>query len=169
MNAITTMVIITVLATFVNAQVASGGQFILTQSVVATGGSSVSNGQFNVNGTAGQAVAGQKASISSVASHAGFWIPAELTPTAAHVTIVGRVMTTDGQGIRNVIVTMSGSSSQLRSVTTGIFGYFQFDYVEAGRIYIFSAMSRRFEFSQPSIVRSVNDSLDDVYFVALSN
>src|SRR5438445_2377704 len=78
------------------AQVATGGQFTLDQSVIASGGGTSSSGAFTVEGTAGQPVAGQKASNSPFSVHAGFWNGEPLGPSAASVTVRGRVQTADG-------------------------------------------------------------------------
>lgn len=150
---------------YLDAQVATGGQFSLSQSVVGNGGNSMQGGQFSLDGSLGQPIAGQKASELSIAVHAGYWIPDALIPTAAHVTVAGRVITTGGQGIRNATITMAGNG-ETRSVITGTFGYFQFDDVEVGRFYIFSVRSQRFQFPQPSIARSIMDASDDLRFIA---
>jgi hypothetical protein len=167
MKNISLLLLLIALSSFAKAQISSGGQFTLTQSVVAAGGKTISNGQFKVDGTTGQSVAGQKGSDLSFVEIAGFWIPDELQPTAEHVTVGGMVATESGQGIGNLLVTMTDSEGRTRSVRTSSFGYFSFDGVEVGRVYFFAAVSRRFQFLQPRIARSILESADDLNFVAL--
>jgi hypothetical protein len=41
--------------------------------------------------------------------------------------ISGRVLTPDGRGLRNVVVTLTGSNGVERTVTISSFGYYHFD------------------------------------------
>jgi len=169
MNCIASLLVVLILASFAIAQIASGGQFTLTQSVIANGGRPMENGQFKLAGTAGQSVTGQKASIQPLAEVAGFWFPDDLLPTAAHVSLSGSITSVGGGGIPGVRVTMMGPSNALRYATSNSFGNFRFDDVEVGATYIFSVASRRYLFRSTVIVRNVLDSLDDLNFVALEN
>ncbi len=54
-----------------------------------------------------------------------------LAPTAANVQIGGRVMTANGRGIRNVLVTLTNANGTSRTVITGNFGYYRFAEIEA--------------------------------------
>ncbi len=87
-------------------------------------------------------------------------------PLAAGVSISGRVMTANGRGIRNVWITLTDSSGNVRTAVTSSFGYFSFDDVSAGETYIISAFAKRYRFNQPTRVLSVNDGLADVDFTA---
>ena len=87
-------------------------------------------------------------------------------PSAAGVSVTGRVMTANGRGIRNVWITLTDSSGNVRTAVTSSFGYFSFDDVSAGETYIISAFAKRFTFNQPTRVLSVNDGLADVDFTA---
>ncbi|MDM7923114.1 MAG: hypothetical protein QUS14_12510 [Pyrinomonadaceae bacterium] len=51
----------------------SGGNFSITKSVIAGGGGSASGGNFSVNGTIGQAVAGGPSTGGSFSLQSGFW------------------------------------------------------------------------------------------------
>nr|HQU81927.1 choice-of-anchor Q domain-containing protein [Pyrinomonadaceae bacterium] len=55
-----------------------------------------------------------------------------LTPTAANVSISGRVLTTEGAGLRNAIVYLTDGNGNTRKAQTGSFGNFMFDGIEAG-------------------------------------
>ncbi len=149
------------------AQIASGGQFALQQSVVAGGGIQNANGgQFAVDGTAGQSIAGQVATNSAFSVYAGFWNPNQFTPTAAAVTVSGRVTTESGRGIRNVRITITGADGEARTVLSGAFGYFRFNDVPAGETYIFNVSAKRFHFSQATQIRTILEEIDDIVFVA---
>lgn len=148
------------------AQVSSGGGFSIEKSVVATGGGESSGGAFNVTGTVGQNAAGTLASTNVFSQIGGFWTPEQLAPTAASVSIGGRIRTADGNGIRNVIVTLTNSSGAIRTTVTGTFGWFRFTDVEVGQIYVLTTKSKKYNFSNPTMVISVNDELTDLDFIA---
>ena len=81
--------------------------------------------------------------------------------TAAHVAIAGRVLTSDGAGLRNAIVSIRDQTGHTRTTITSAFGYYRFDDVELGN-YIVDVASRRFTYASRLI--SVNDQLVDVDF-----
>lgn len=87
-------------------------------------------------------------------------------PTAANVSISGRISAFDGNGIRNVIVTLTDSNGNTRTTRSSAFGYYQFDEVESGETYVISVVSKRFTFSQSSQILTVNDELTSVDFIA---
>jgi hypothetical protein len=146
----------------------TGGQFSLEQSAVAAGGGRQTGGQFTVDGTTGQAVAGQQTAIAPFSMHAGFWNQAAFAPTAAEVTVSGRVTTADGRrGIRNVRVTMTGTNGETRSTLSGVSGVFRFTDVPAGETYIFSASAKRYIFGEPTQVRTITEDTDNIVFVAV--
>ncbi len=90
----------------------------------------------------------------------------QTVPTAAEVSLSGRVTNPNGQGIRNIRVVISGGSlSEPRLATTGSFGYFSFDGLEAGETYVVTVSGKRFVFVNPSRVVTLVDSLADVDFV----
>ncbi|CAN5150744.1 hypothetical protein BH20ACI1_BH20ACI1_11100 [soil metagenome] len=89
-----------------------------------------------------------------------------LGTTAASVTITGRAMTSRGRGIGNVIVRLTDSSGNIRMARTTAFGYYRFNEVAAGETYIITAASKRFTFSQPSQVLSINADTDAINFIA---
>ncbi len=148
------------------AQVAAGGAFKVEKSVVATGGGASSGSAFSVTGTGGQAAAGTTSANATFSQTAGFWTPDQLAPTAAGVTVEGRVTTADGRGIRNARVTMTASDGSVRSVATGSFGFFRFTDVAAGEIYVFGVSAKRFTFAVPTQVLTVVESVAGLSFVA---
>jgi hypothetical protein len=86
--------------------------------------------------------------------------------TADRVTVGGRVMTADGRGIRNALVTMIESDGTTRTVTTGPFGYYRFADVAVGQNVVLMVTSKRFNFDQPTQVVYVTEDMKEVNFVA---
>ena len=85
--------------------------------------------------------------------------------TAATVSVGGRVMTSDGRGIRNVVIRLTDSEGNVRTAISNSFGHYRFNDVEAGATYILTASGKRFSFSQPSQVLNVNEETDDINFI----
>ncbi len=92
----------------------------------------------------------------------------QAAPTAATVSIGGRVMTMSGRGIVNVRLTLTDSNGQVRTTTTTSFGYYRFDDVQAGETYILSASGKHYAFSQPLQVLNINDETNEINFIANS-
>lgn len=145
----------------------TGGDFTITQSVIAGGGGQNSaGGTFAVDGTIGQSVAGGTITNPPFSLTSGFWNFSPLAPTAANVSVSGQVLTPGGGGIRNVQVTLTAPGGQTRIAQTGTFGYYRFEGVLVGETYIISIFSRRFTFSQPTRVVAVLDAVADINFIA---
>ena len=81
-----------------------------------------------------------------------------LGPTAAGVSVAGRVVSPDGRGVYNARVMMTDSSGQTRYAMTNPFGYYQFTDVTSGADYIFSVTAKGFV-SSPGIVRNVTEDI----------
>jgi hypothetical protein len=90
---------------------------------------------------------------------------APVGPTAAHVTVAGRVTSDEAQGINKAHVTLTDPNENTKTVLTGSFGYFQFENVTVGRTYILSVNAKRYIFTSPSQLINVNDYLDNINFV----
>jgi CSLREA domain-containing protein len=89
-------------------------------------------------------------------------------PTAADVTIGGRISTADGRGIRNALVTLTTSDGVSRTAQTGKSGYFSFGEITAGETLIISIRAKRFTFAEPARVIFAAEDLSDVNFVAFN-
>lgn len=87
---------------------------------------------------------------------------ASLGPTAASVSISGRVLTENGSGIRNAVVQITDVQGNSRTVRTGSFGMYRFDDLQAGETYVISIASKRFNFAARTITAS-----SDMYDVDL--
>lgn len=85
-------------------------------------------------------------------------------PVAANASVSGRILASDGRGIRNARVSMTLPNGEIRTVLSSTFGYYRFDEIEVGQTVILNVNSKRFQFN-PQIV-SVTDNLDEVNFTA---
>lgn len=166
---VTTILIIILCACLsTTAQVATGGSFSLDQSVIASGGGQgLTGGAFSVDGTIGQSIAGTNSTGSPFAVKGGFWTAAPLAPTAAAVTVSGRVLTDGGNGLTNARVILTSANGESRTVMTSSFGYFKFDEVSAGETYIVSVISRRYQFATQAVF--VGDQIVNLDFTALNS
>ncbi len=88
-------------------------------------------------------------------------------PTAASVSVSGRILSSDGRGITNATVTVNGVSlSSARVVTTGRTGQYIIDDLTAGETYVINVGARRHTFATPSRLLDLTDNLADVDFIA---
>jgi subtilisin-like proprotein convertase family protein len=87
-------------------------------------------------------------------------------PTAADVSVGGRVTNARGRGIGGVLILMTAANGERRHTTTDSFGRYRFDSVSSGETYVFSARSRRYSFGNSPQVVAVNDNTFDINFVA---
>ncbi len=147
-------------------QIASGGPFSLEKSVAAGGGGNSAGGSFDVVGTIGQGAA-RDGLIGGPFEHPiGFWVADQLIPTAASVSVSGRVLTANGAGIRNAVVTLTDTAGIVRTTVSGSFGSYVFNQVEVGQVYVLMVQSKRFRFSNPSRVIAVDDQIADLDLMA---
>jgi hypothetical protein len=91
---------------------------------------------------------------------------AALQPTAAGVTLGGRVISAGGRGIGNVRVILADQSGQVTTALTSPFGYYQFTDVRSGESYTVSVSSKGYAFAEPTRIVTVNDAVDDLNFTA---
>ena len=148
-------------AAIISAQ--TGGDFTIEKSVIASGGGAQMNGDFTVENTIGQPTAGNVQG-GGFSIFGGFITP-PLAPSAASVTVSGRVLTANGNGLTNAVVVLTDSNGDTRTARTTSFGNYRFDDVEVGQTYIFTVSSRRYSFA-PQVV-TVNQILEDLNFTAV--
>lgn len=86
----------------------------------------------------------------------------QAAPTAASVSVGGRVLTPWGGGLTNAIVILSDAEGNTRMARTSSFGYYRFDDVLVGETYIVSVTSKRYSYA-PRFV-TVLDELADLDF-----
>lgn len=90
-------------------------------------------------------------------------------PTAANVSIEGRVYTRSGRSIRNALVRLTTEDGTVRSVRTGTFGFYRIEGVPAGNTAILDVTAPRYTFDTAAFVVSVTDNVVEANFVANDN
>lgn len=94
----------------------------------------------------------------------GGWGIEFLGSTSARVQVSGRVLNSEGIGIRNAEVVLTDTNGISRTIRTGSFGYYSFDQIESGETYVVSVRSRRYRFT--SRVVQLTDSVSELNFHA---
>lgn len=147
------------------AQIAAAGAFTLEKSVVAAGGGASSNGAFSVTGTNGQTAAGSAVSNAPFSHVAGFWVPDTLAPTAAGVSVGGRVLSAQGEPLRNATINLTDAEGVSRVTRSSSFGYYRFENIAAGQTVILNVKAKGSLFAP--VVVSVMDNLTELNIIAL--
>lgn len=154
----------------VNAQVANNPPYTLEQSVIASGGVAGSNtvgNQFSITGSIGQSVAGTSSSNSPFFLKAGFFTNPMAAPTAAGVTISGRIRMSNGRGIRNITVTLTEADGTTHTILSGASGQYSFTDVVVGQLVILYVKGNRFTFSEPIQILNLIGEATDIDFIAI--
>jgi subtilisin family serine protease len=87
-----------------------------------------------------------------------------LGPSAAGVTVGGRVLSASGAGVANARVLVTNQSGERRTAISNSFGYFRFENVAAGASYVFEISHKRYSFA-PRVV-NVSEELNELNFTA---
>ena len=74
-----------------------------------------------------------------------------LSPTAAQVSVSGRVLNASGRGISSARVFMTDTNGNIRQTRTSSFGYYNFAEIAAGETYILTVSHKRYQFA-PQVV-----------------
>ena len=165
------MALYTLLALFAvelpaEAQISSGGAYALQQSVIAGGGGDAAGGVHTLQTSTGEALAGATSTGGVYAVCAGFWTPCPFAPTAANVSISGRVLTGTG-GIAGAVITIfGGTQTGPRMVRSNSFGNFTVSDIPSGHFYILTVEHKRFTFSPDTVSLSVVDDVTGIEFRA---
>ena len=88
------------------------------------------------------------------------WTATALAPTAAKVTLSGRVIRPDGLMAVRSLVSITDDHGNVLYAKTNPFGYFRFLDVESGQGYLINVIDKQFEFA-PQFV-SVTDNMGDL-------
>ncbi|HZH34925.1 MAG TPA: carboxypeptidase-like regulatory domain-containing protein [Pyrinomonadaceae bacterium] len=145
----------------------SGGNYTITQSVIASGGGQqIEGGNYSLEGTIGQPLSGTNSTGGTFRLSNGFWAAPQTAPTAATVTISGRVFSGAGTGIiRNVRIHLIDTFSGIERITqTSISGNYRFEEVEVGRFYVIRAESKNFVFSPDNHAIQLNEAREEINF-----
>jgi hypothetical protein len=85
-------------------------------------------------------------------------------PTAASVSVGGRVITPEGCGVARARVIMTDTNGNSRTALTNSFGYYRFEEVNVGQTYIISVRSKQYLFN-PQVL-TVLEEMTDLNFTA---
>lgn len=88
----------------------------------------------------------------------------QLAPTAANISISGRVSTANGAGLANATVYLTDANGASQIVKTGSFGSYIFADIAAGETYTITVVSKKFQFI-PQLI-TPNESIADINFAA---
>ena len=141
----------------------SGGGFEITDGIVAGSAGSSSNGDVQVDGLTGQPLATGSLSFGTITLTSGFWTFNGFAPTAAHVTIAGRVVDPTGNGLPNAILYMHTQDGLLRLARSSPFGYYQFEGIAAGQTVLITVKSKRFSYASRTV--NVAEDIVDLDFI----
>jgi hypothetical protein len=89
--------------------------------------------------------------------------PTYLGPTAAPVSVNGRILSPSGSGLQNAVVTLTESNGTVQTTLASSYGYFNFPAVESGQTVVISVQSKRFQFD-PQIA-TLNDDITDLQLI----
>lgn len=87
-----------------------------------------------------------------------------LAPTAASVSVSGRVLTSRGKGISNAVVHLTNQSGEIQTVRTNHFGYYTFKDIAVGERYTFNVFTKRYQFN-PQVI-TLTEDLAELNFTA---
>jgi photosystem II stability/assembly factor-like uncharacterized protein len=100
-----------------------------------------------------------------IATHGrGMWQTDMIAPTAALVSVSGRVTTAEGEGISKAKVFMTNTEGKEWFVRTDSSGHYRIDGIPSGETYVFNVSHKRYSFL-PQVVLVVGD-MNDLNFTA---
>jgi hypothetical protein len=88
------------------------------------------------------------------------------SPTAAGVSVGGRVRDANGQAIRGAAVRLTDMTGTVWTTVSNSFGFYNFPQITAGATYTVEAASKRYTFTPSTRVISVGDAINDLDFIA---
>ncbi len=134
------------------------GWLTLTSGIAGTG-----NGTVNYTVAANSTGASRTQTIS--VNGLPFVVTQSRQPTAASVSIAGRVLAPTGNGVSGAALNLVYQNGETRTAYTNPFGYYRFDDVVVGQTVVVSVVSKRHEFA-PQLL-SVTEELNDMNFSAI--
>lgn len=149
---------------FFSSSLPTAAQITVETSVISSGGGTVSGSAFMIESTIGQPGVGLLQNT-PFTLFGGFVTPT-FVPTAANVSVGGRVLTASGAGIRNVSVILNYPNGTMHTVSTGTFGAYRFEDVPVGEIYVVTVAGKKYSFVNSSQVISVSEQISDLNFTA---
>jgi Periplasmic component of the Tol biopolymer transport system len=107
---------------------------------------------------------GNRSICGTVSSLSPFALASPLVPTAASVTVTGRLLDSSGRAVHGATVSLIGSNGVVFNALSNPFGYFSFEGVMAGQTYAADIRHRIFSFESQTI--TVTDDVTDLIIVA---
>jgi Carboxypeptidase regulatory-like domain len=104
-------------------------------------------------------------SVKAIQSFSDWTAGNPLAPTAEAVAVSGHVTNDKGKGVNNATVTATDDDGNSFSTTTDHNGYYKFDGLESGKIYIFFVTSKQ-KLSFAARAVSVDNDITDLDFAA---
>ncbi len=89
----------------------------------------------------------------------------QLGVTSSGVRISGYALNFRGRGIENLSVTMTDSGGTTRTVNTDASGFYHFDDIESGGMYVVAAEDKSNSFVRQTYVLNVVEDVEDVNFI----
>lgn len=89
----------------------------------------------------------------------------QIAMSTVRVDVSGRVLTPDGRGLRNAVVTLIDASGHTWNATTGSFGNYTFEGIQAGGTYLIGVSSRKYRYAPRAL--QVVETLVDLNFIGL--
>lgn len=87
--------------------------------------------------------------------------------TAANASVTGRTIDGNGRAIPNTRVMIQNVNTlETRSTMTNSFGYYSFDDLESGQMYVVTVKSKRYAFSQDTQTFVLSDAVENLDFIA---
>jgi hypothetical protein len=86
-----------------------------------------------------------------------------VTAAANRASVRGRLLTADGQGIRNARVLLTSANGAKLTAVTGAFGYYEFTRLAVGETYNINVQSKRYRFSPRTISVTENATNLDLF------
>ncbi len=90
-----------------------------------------------------------------------------LAPTAAPVSVQGRVLTANGRGISKALISATDSNGKTRTALTNPFGYYKFDDLSAGDTFTFEVSHKLYKFSNPVQILSPGENVSEFNFISI--
>lgn len=105
--------------------------------------------------------------INGISNYSKWTLGNQLAPTATNAAISGRVVDANGHPIPNARVMLSGGGlTQPVVVQTGPFGYYQFDGLPVGQLYVVTVRSGRHTFSDGTRAIDLTANITNADFAA---
>jgi len=119
----------------------------------------------NRNSLVGYTVSGGMITV-TIPARSGAII-SNFAPSAASVSISGRVIAAKGNGINKIQVVLTDSAGNTRSSLTNPFGYYSFEDISAGGTYVITVSKKGYEFETPTRVVFADENINDINFTAV--